>query len=251
MQDAQFTPSMDAMPEFRVGSVLSKTFSQFGKNFPKLLLLSAIFLAPYFLLTLFVFGTLTPDTTDPSILGPLLLISLSVILFQALLTAAVTHLTIQKLRGLTAPLGQVIGRAFRVVGPVVLVSIVVALLTSLGLILLVVPGLIVATMVYVAVPAVVAEKAGVGEALSRSRALTKGERWKVFAVLLVILVIYYAVSAGSALLIGLVPIAGIALYIFAQLLGYAFLAVSPAVTYFELRQANEGVDIDEIAKVFD
>lgn len=62
-----------------------------------------------------------------------------------------------------------------------------------GLILLLVPGIIVALMWSVATPALIAENLGVFCSFGRSRALTKGSRGKIFLVLLVSVIAVYGV----------------------------------------------------------
>jgi len=65
----------------------------------------------------------------------------------------------------------------------------------LGFILLVVPGLILMTMWSLCIPVLVSGEAGVMGSFGRSRALTKGARLKIFALLLLLMVIYYALTA--------------------------------------------------------
>ena len=62
-----------------------------------------------------------------------------------------------------------------------------------GFILLFVPGCILVAMWSVSFPALIAEDVGVIGAFGRSRALTKGSRWKIFLLLLLTVVAVYAV----------------------------------------------------------
>jgi hypothetical protein len=108
-------------------------------------------------------------------------------------------------------------------------------------------------MLWVVIPAAVVERPGVFPSLSRSAALTKGHRWQVFGILLLIGVVYIVASF-------IVPriFAAIGGPVLAQLAQWivtaaytAFSAVVTAVGYCTLRLAKEGVGIEEIAKVFD
>ena len=140
--------------------------------------------------------------------------------------------TMQALRGQRAAFGECLDRGIMVLIPVLGVVLIVSLATIVGMVLLVIPGLVVMTMFRVAIPVAVVERSGVIATLRRNSALTHGYRWRLFGIIVVL-----AVAAGGAgLLIGFV-FGGIG-------------AVSVGVTYFALRVVKEGVDIEEIAKVF-
>jgi hypothetical protein len=142
---------------------------------------------------------------------------------------------------------------------VAIAAIFWAIAIGIGWVLLFVPGVILMVMFWVYVPAIVVENAGVTECFGRSRALTRGHRWGIF---------------GMFLLLGVV-IAGLELILFTQvedvqamamamtsgwmLWGIsavsvvitAYAAVLTSVGYYYLRAEKEGVLIEDIAKVFD
>ncbi len=60
------------------------------------------------------------------------------------------------------------------------------LVVLLGFILLVVPGFILTTWYFLVVPVCVLERLGPGASLRRSAALSKGERWQIFTLFLVL-----------------------------------------------------------------
>ena len=132
------------------------------------------------------------------------------------------------------------GRLLRAVAPVfwqlVAVAILAAIGVGVGLVLLVVPGLILLTIWFVAAPVVVLERPGVFAALRRSQELVAGNGWQVFGVifLLVIMVVLVgsgielgAESAGAA--------AGLAARVIVGILAAPFSALAAAVLYFQLR----------------
>jgi hypothetical protein len=133
------------------------------------------------------------------------------------------------------------------------VMILFTLGATLGFLLLIVPGVILMVMWYVAVPACVLEKTGPVRSLGRSRELTKGYRWKVFGLILLVYVLSILGNAFGALLAN--TAAGMWGAAIAQLIwqGIAagFGSVLIAVVYYYLRVAKEGVDVDQIAAVFD
>jgi uncharacterized membrane protein len=98
-----------------------------------------------------------------------------------------------------------------------------------GFILLFVPGCILVAMWSVSFPVLIAEDVGVIGAFGRSRALTKGSRWKIFLLLLLLLVAVYVVFgvvlAGVGFQFGSVAAAtstSLALQIVMGLLGAVF-----------------------------
>ncbi len=139
-----------------------------------------------------------------------------------------------------------------------------------GTIFLVVPGIMLAVMWSVSLPAIVAERPGVFGAFGRSRALTKGARWHVFGILLLACVIYLLASmlAGVASVAGYaslgaltgggqvqVPVPSPSLGV--QLLQSIVTTVSltwfttvGASLFIELRDWKDGPDVDRLADIF-
>jgi uncharacterized membrane protein len=125
-------------------------------------------------------------------------------------------------------------------------------LLMLGLILLIVPGIMLYTMWLVGVAACVVERTGPWRSLRRSQELTKGHRWKIFGLFLLLL-LFSLISPLLQLLLNATAGAtaaaiGNAIW---TAFGSAFSSVVIAVTYYDLRVAKEGIDIEQIASVFD
>lgn len=136
--------------------------------------------------------------------------------------------------------------------PAVLATILQVVAVGLGLVLLIVPGLIAFSMMYVVLPVCVAERTGAARSINRSAALTKGHRWKVFGIILVanigglvafIVVDVLASLPGSSILLSLVtyPL---------QIIYLAFTAIISTVVYQALRAAKEGPALEAVAEVF-
>lgn len=107
-----------------------------------------------------------------------------------LATATITYLLLVELTGERVTWLdslRVGGRAFLGVTGV---SVIVAIGTMLGALLLVVPGIFVAVCCFVAIPYRVANGPGVMDAIKFSTALTKGSRWRLFGLLLISLLIH-------------------------------------------------------------
>jgi hypothetical protein len=135
-----------------------------------------------------------------------------------------------------------------------------SLSAGIGFILLVVPGVILLLMWAVAVPALVVERDGVMTAFARSAELTKGARWKIFGLFLVMLVAYWLLS----LVIGLVGLRTYGLgatttgLTIGNLVGSIILGtifntlwgtIQPSL-YVELRQWKGGDSLENLEQVF-
>jgi uncharacterized membrane protein len=128
-----------------------------------------------------------------------------------------------------------------------------SLIGGIASVLFLIPGLILFTMWFVATPVCVVEKLGPLGSMGRSSRLTKGHRWKIFGLFLLLIIISVVVSQSVAVI--LVAIGGVTLALLGAIawggVWGAFYAISVVVTYHDLRAAKEGTDIDQIAAVFD
>ena len=111
--------------------------------------------------------------------------------------------------------------------------------------------LFVVVLIWVFVPAIVVERAGPYAAFSRSAALTKGRRWSIFGILLLVGVANWIISFVSQLLQSIAPVAGSAIDVASGLFFMALGSVLSAVGYYYLRAEKEGVAIDDVVTVFD
>ena len=240
--------------EFRVGRVLSSAFSLLFRNLPQFGMLSAIASLPYLAILLGDRADVMDVAAAESFgsRGYFLQLFLNPIL-TALCQSMVIFGVFQAMRGrpflISESLSKGLARFFPVLGTAVLSSLAIGLAT----LALVVPGLIVTCMLYVALPVCVVEQRGVNDSLGRSSDLTKGFRWQIFGLtfLLGICILVMSVVIGALLaLFGNSTVITIGGYLW-ETLSRAILALVAVVAYHELRVAKEGVDIDHIASVFD
>lgn len=110
--------------------------------------------------------------------------------------AAITSLMIDSGPDWRPVVGDVVLTGFRLAFPMLLQSLLVAAAVGAGLALLIVPGVIFATMWSVAAVVLVAENTGPIAAISRSARLTEGLRVPIFLALLPIAVLYLLLSFG-------------------------------------------------------
>jgi len=246
--------------EFRVGSVISRGVAVFFRNIVAFTVTSIVaFLPAVILSALLVGGAAMSDPAHMSG-GATVMVLIAMLAFVVCyfwVLAALTYGVIMDLRGNRPSIGAMLSGSMRALVPVILTGIVVGLLVGIGFIFLIVPGLFLLCMFWVAVPAAVVEQQGVGAALARSRELTAGKRWSVLGVVVLWSIIAMAVQAIVAMAFGggMDPAAAehgsvagdIVGSIISMLVGGIAASVN-AVGYHDLRIAKEGGDATSMAR---
>jgi hypothetical protein len=241
-----------AMPtapgEFRIGDVFSKTATLLSRNFLTFFVVAVVAGLPRLLWT----GT---DTRVPADFPwGRFLVGLSLILIlNTLAQAVILYGAFQAMRGRAVNLGECLKVGLSRFLPIIGLIICAYLAIWIGFMFFVVPGIILAIMWYVATPVCVVEQKGPVASLLRSSELTKGHRWKIFGM--VVLLYIFAIIIGLVIgaLLGLTRspiIVTLGTLVWTGAWG-AFYAIFGVVTYHDLRVAKEGVDTDQIASVFD
>jgi hypothetical protein len=182
-----------------------------------------------------------------------------------ILQGALTRAAVDDLSGAGVKFGAAIGDGFRYFLPLFIVAILVTLGVWIGLILLIVPGIILALRWAITAPVVVVERDGPTRSMGRSAELTEGYRWPIFGLFILYVVLAWGVQIGMARvwasvaigsgpeLMGLGPLGLASLGVSAVISALITLisTVGTAVLYFELRRVKEGVGIEQLAAVFD
>jgi len=266
---------------FDMGRVISRLLKVLGDNFVAFALLAVVLVgvpaavltviqlsfspaaglaAPSFLLQ----AAFTPAAVGLSIAAFLISMAGNTVLQGAVIYGAVTDLM-----GRRASFAECLATGLRFLLPLVGIAIVAAAGEFVGYILLIVPGVILALAWCVAAPAAVVERKGVFDALSRSLDLTRNHRFAIFGLAIALLVLEWALSlvaaaalgvgGGASALMGVQPSgtlrglflvrAGVSLV--EQTLIACLTSAGVASIYFELRQAKEGLGVNELAAVFD
>jgi hypothetical protein len=247
------------------GSLISRAFSAWWKNLFKFGALSVLVFVPAMVLGAALAyqvgaSSLARNRPAPATGGLVFLAAFPVIfLFAFVQMGALTYGTVQHLAGRRVRFGAMVAAGFRRLLPLVGVGIVVGLMTFAGFLALVVPGVILALAVSVAMPAVVIERIGPLGAIRRSFQLTRDHRLAIFAAWLVLLVVAFganlvgqaaaaiAVSARSPVALAVVGLLSLALNVLMSSLP----GLLPAVAYHDLRALKEGVVTEDLLKVFE
>jgi uncharacterized membrane protein len=241
---------------FGVGAVLSQTASLFGRRFGLFLLLGLVTLSPLLVVTLVLLPAPGAPPNPAAVLRVSAVTVPLTLILNVICQATILFGAVQVMRGLPFGFGQSMGVALRRFVPVVIVGIVVSVLSVLATVLLIVPGIIVFCMLYVAVPVCVVERGGIFECLGRSSQLTKGHRWAIFGIL-VLVAIVNSVGNGILNILGSRLGLGADVHLIVAIVQFvwqaavtSFSGVLAAVIYHDLRVDKEGVDTEKIAAVF-
>jgi hypothetical protein len=172
------------------------------------------------------------------------------------LEGAVTYGVLQKLKQRPASLSSILHMGLFRIGPVFLVSLLRGAVMAVGLLLCIVPGFIILCVQWVAIPVAVIESPGASASLRRSSALTQGNGWPIFGVVVVLSLV--GTAAGFLFRRGLVALGvGPASAEYGVILTLLMIpvrclhAIAPAVGYHDLRVGREGADVDELLRVFE
>jgi hypothetical protein len=238
--------------DFRVGRVLARAVSMLSRRFLPFCLVTFVAFAPLILLPrVAMSGGIDPDQVL-LVLGLSFVIAMAQIMISTFSSAVILHGAFQDMRNRPVNLVESLKVGLRRFLPLLGLAFLVAILVLLGFALFIIPGLILYTMWFVSVAACVVERTGPWTSMRRSRQLTKGHRWKIFGLALLLLLLSLV---SRALRLVLVSTGGETLALIGTLIwvaiSSAFSSVVVAVSYYELRAAKEGIDIEQIASVFD
>jgi hypothetical protein len=241
-----------------IGRVLGRGFSVIGRNAVGFLLAAAVFAGlPSFLLQYIA----SPD--PQSLLADFEIMTIALIFVLALfnvfgaslLQVAVVRSSILDLNGRPADISGSLAATVGFVLPVFGLSIVYAFGMALGFLLLIVPGIIVMCMWFVAVPVLVEERAGILGSLSRSAELTRGSRWHVFGLIIILSILGGVVGALFGIFPAMAaPESHLIISFFngvAAAVSGVFGAAMAASLYIELREVKEGATTDSLVAIFD
>jgi hypothetical protein len=252
-----------------IGRIFSRAFGTIGSNPVATLGIAFLFGAlPSLLLT---YAVQSRGTQAFAALGTAAMIGISVfsalfaIVLAMITQGALVRATVAYSEGRRASLGESAMAGLSVALPLFLLGLGSAIGIALGFLLLIVPGVILYVMWSVAAPALVEERLGPIEAFGRSNYLTGGARWKIFGLMLVVLVFYWIFSSLVAMLgimwyggvvefaqsaAGGVPIGYLAISGVAGTITSAVWGVIQTSLYVELRQWKDGPRTEALAEIF-
>jgi hypothetical protein len=242
-----------------VGEILDVSFSLYRRHFGPLVMVALICSGVPFLLSVFL-GSAGGIFANPTLA---LVYYLVLIVLSSLATAATVFIVSESYLGRPLGAGEALARSLPLLWRLLLCSLFLGLVVVLGLLFLVIPGIILICGLLLAFPALVLEPGTTAmRALARSWALTRGSRWRMFGLIVTMMILFYVPFAAllgvaglvlpradigaSNLAVGIglttVVVAGVV-----QLFMYPLFYCVITVAYYDLRVRKEGFDLEVLA----
>ena len=247
--------------EFSVGRVLSKSFRVLIQNPLLLLGLTLVMVAP----GLYGYYLMATGPQGEAVFSNSFWFStlIGILLYPAFLIVILTA-TAASLRDEAVSTDLLLGALAKHILPVLAIVILFTIAVYIGALFLIIPAIIIGCMFYVTIPARLNEGSGIIDSFGRSRDLTRGHRWGIFGLMLVMIAFQIVVnlvfgvfaftSMYAAATINAselqMPWISLALAQFFSSIMYVYFFVTTGVAYHELRMEKEGGDTDTLAKVF-
>lgn len=245
------------LKQYSFGQTIGKGFNLYFDNFIPIALLSLICQIPM-LLYAYYQKTMIFDTTHQfgSFLAGVVTMGINVTL-EAVLSAFIVYLVAKKyLEGsLDMSRCQPAQKTsfFSLILPVIGLALLVGLLTGVGFMACIIPGVIVSLGLCVSTEVLVVEGRGVSESISRSWNLTKGRRGDIFGLLFISGLILCGLVFPVMIILGLLnlePLLSEYLRILITAMITPFQACIIVVIYFNLRIEKEGFNIEHLVQQF-
>lgn len=190
---------------------------------------------------------------------------LATLVAMAILQGALIYATVQELNGRKPGIGESLAMGLRNFLPLIGLGLLLGVAVVFGFVLLVVPGIMMLCAWCVAAASLVADRTGVIGAFGRSAELTRGNRWSIFGLLVIVWVISMVLDAivNTALRVSafgsddplemvartLSPL-GIVLGVVRTTVAAVITSAAIAVLYVELRRAQEGLGPQWLREIF-
>jgi len=245
------------------GMILDKSFRLYLQNFALMVGLSAILNIPLLAFTLVFGGGQVNSTTVnvAAVMVGLLAFVLAMIIMVPLITGATTAAVSDIYVGNSVTAGSALSAAWRRAWMLLKTQLIVGLIVTVGLLLILVPGILWALSYTLVAPIIMIEGSqSSSEVRRRSWELVRGNRGKVFLILLAILVIQWLIGIGIGVIsvLGLFGLGSSSGVLISQVLnGLVSILMTPmsaiAVTllYYDFRIRKEGFDLEMLSRSMD
>jgi hypothetical protein len=245
-----------------LGEVLDRAFSIYRAHFRTLVgIAAAALVVPYAIYGVAMIELARQGGPALANLGGVVVVGIGFVILMAaylVVQVAVMHSVSELYLGHPVTIGEALGRTGSLLLPLLGLGILSFLGVFFGFLLLIVPGIILALRWGVAVPALVVERRGGVEALSRSQTLTKGMAGRVFVVyllqivvsaalsmLLSLPVIVYTIATGATQTLTTQALSQVA-QVISNVLMFPLASAIVCVLYYDLRVRKEGFDLQQM-----
>jgi hypothetical protein len=263
-----FGPRERPLPlrQMGIGEIIDAAVKLYRRDWLALIGIAAFVLVPTTFIEVWVtqtiFGsaaaTATPsnELVIQSLVVTLVIIAVELLIIQPFLVAAITRAAADAYLGESVGAGRTYRYALTKLLAILWISILASIVTIIGFILLIIPGIIALVRLSLTAPALVVEDVRGTKALGRSWRLTKGHFWRVLGLLVLSGLI---ASVGAAIITIPTQFAAVALgpggwpvaalgSALATVLITPFSSLIVVLLYFDMRIRKEGFDIEVMAQ---
>ena len=253
-----------------IGRVIGETFAVVGRNFVTFFVLSLLLSGVPAAIVAFIQAGFTQDAAAGNFdfsagrFTGMAIGGLASVITTSILQGTIIYATVQDMNGQRPSIGDSLATGLRAFLPLIGLSILLGLAIVFGFVFLVVPGVMMLCAWCVAVPALVADRTGIMGAFSRSAQLTRGNRWRIFGLLILVWIILLVIGAvlGGVAGVAAVGTSGMdptalarnPVLIISNVLSSTLSALlgsaGAAVLYVELRKLREGLGPQWLADIF-
>jgi hypothetical protein len=237
-----------------VGEILDVSFTLYRRHFPTLGTIAVLCSGIPVLLSLYI-------EASGGVLYNLPLTLLHYVLFTVLssiATAATVFVVSESYLGRPLAARDALQRATPLLARLIICSLLLAIIVGIGFIFLFLPGIALLCGLLLAFPSLVLEPgSSPTAALSRSWSLTRGARWRMFALLVTMALLIYVPLVGLGAVAAVALPGGafgaapgtltLAVVGVVQMLLYPLLYCVLTVAYYDLRVRKEGFDLEVLA----
>lgn len=242
-----------------LGEILDRTFQFYRKDFPLFLGIAAVPQLIALFIRILGLAMRGSSVGLVALAAVGLLIGAIANLFATAVSQAATSVAVSEIYlGRKITLSEAFGRIRGNVGRMTGIVFGLGLLMGLGFICLIIPGIYLALIWALAIPAAAIEDLGFAECRDRSKHLTEGALGRMFVIYLLVLVVTYGVLLGVLALLGAVGLTAagreaansLTFNIFSEVASsLAVMLVTPigmiafTIAYYDQRVRKEGFDI--------
>jgi hypothetical protein len=235
------------MQKLSISSIITRSFTTLKDNFAAFFMISILMKVITLLLMmafgvydLMKIGVMSPADmaqTPGGLFGSYASIMLAAIAPSMLALGMITVGTVAYLQGDPTTIGDCIKQGLQKSIPLVLLGLITGFAVSFGMMLLIIPGLIILAVWFVAGPVLMVENSGVIKSLTRSMALTTDARGIIIALVALIFIVSLVVSSITLFLVMSFGIIGSVILTAVDALFLAYGCIVCVVVYMDLKNA--------------
>jgi hypothetical protein len=235
------------MQKLSISSIITRSFTTLKDNFAAFFMISILMKVITLLLMmafgvydLMKIGVMSPADmaqTPGGLFGSYASIMLAAIAPSMLALGMITVGTVAYLQGDPTTIGDCIKQGLQKSIPLVLLGLITGFAVSFGMMLLIIPGLIILAVWFVAGPVLMVENSGVIKSLTRSMALTTDARGIIIALVALIFIVSLVVSSITLFLVMSFGVIGSVILTAVDALFLAYGCIVCVVVYMDLKNA--------------